>query len=77
MQTVSHTHQYTIKVEINNPSANALIIGNDNRVNVTNTKIDRRQLVDDIKVGNMDTKYIRKNMDEIISLSKEIVRLSS
>lgn len=68
IQTVN---QY-IKVEIHNPSANALIIGNDNKVNVTKKETDRQPLVDDIKVGNKDNKYIGETMNEIL-LGHEIV----
>ncbi|VDI62417.1 Hypothetical predicted protein [Mytilus galloprovincialis] len=67
IQTVN---QY-IKVEIHNPSANALIIGNDNKVNVTKKETDRQPLVDDIKVGNKDNKYIGETMNEIL-LGQEI-----
>ncbi|XP_052077162.1 uncharacterized protein LOC127715165 [Mytilus californianus] len=68
---VQTVNQYNIKVEIHNPSANALIIGNDNRVNVTKKEIDRQPIVEHIKVENKDTKYIRKNMDEILLLGQE------
>ncbi|CAC5424344.1 TOR1 [Mytilus coruscus] len=53
---VQTLNQYNIKVEIHNPSANALIIGNDNRVNISKKEIDRQPIVEHIKVENKDTK---------------------
>ncbi|CAC5424373.1 TOR1 [Mytilus coruscus] len=65
IQTVHHTHQYNINVEINNPSANALIIGNDNIVNVTKKEREKQPLIEHIKDGSTNIKYTRKNLDEV------------
>lgn len=73
MQTINHTHQYNINVEIHNPSANALIIGNDNRVNVT--KKEKQPHIEHIKDGSTNIKYTRKNFDEVSFIHQQKVNV--
>ncbi|CAC5424378.1 unnamed protein product [Mytilus coruscus] len=64
LQNVQHIHQY-ITVEIHNPSAKALVIGNDNTLNLPKEGKTTQPLVDHFLMETTNTKYVRKNTNEV------------
>jgi cellobiose-specific phosphotransferase system component IIB len=79
IQMTLHDNRKTenIHVHINNPKADAIVIGNDNQVKMATKEVDqiRSKTNDSIDRIEDEVVYIRKQNDEILEQMKRMVRI--
>jgi len=81
IQMTLHEHRKieNIHVHINNPKAEAIVIGNDNQVKMETKEVDQIRLktIEFIEriVGEQVLVYLRKQNDEILKRLEQITRM--